>query len=242
MTELPKKQNLQRAIDCNIRGNCIFAGLDRLRLAKLGRIQQRSIYPGGSMIFMEGENPEGVFCICSGRVKLSISSFDGRTIITGIAGSGDLIGINALILGKLHILTAEALEIAQLCFIKKDDFLSFLRRNSDVSLRLAKNLSNELYEAYSAVRDVTFKRSYERFVELLLKLCRSNCEVTPAGITLTIDLSRDELAEMIGTSTRTLTRVIMKLKYLGLIECRHRQIVVRNRIGLENILTSANQL
>ena len=240
MRERPEKQSLQSSLDCNARESCIFAGLDRLQLTKLDKIQRRDIYPHGSMIFAEGEEPLGIYCICSGKVKLSISSFDGRSIVTGIASSGDLIGKNALLLGKPHILTAESIETSQICFIKRDDFIRFLSQNAVVGLKLAIKFGNELFEAYSEVRDVTFKRSYERFVELLLKLCRGNCETTPEGIIVRVDLNRDELAEMIGTSSRTLTRVIMKLTSLGLIECRRKQFLIRDSAALENIIASVN--
>lgn len=241
MTKRPDKLSVQSSLDCNARERCLFSGLDRLRLIELERVQRRNIYPSGSMVFTEGEKPSGIYCVCSGKVKLSISSFDGRTIVTGIAASGDLIGKNALLLGKPYILTAEAVENSQLCFIRRDDFITFLSQNAEAGLKLAIKFGNELYEAYSEVRDVTFKRSYERFVELLLKLCRSDGETTPHGIILKIDLNRDEFAEMIGTSTRTLTRVIMRLKYLGLIECRRRQIIVRNKAGLQSIISSVNR-
>jgi CRP/FNR family transcriptional regulator len=240
MRERPEKQGLQSSLDCNARESCLFAGLDGLRLTKLERIQRRDIYPGGSMIFAEGEEPQGIYCICSGRVKLSIYSFDGRAMIMGTATSGDLIGINALMSEKLHILTAESLELAQLCFINKDNFLDFLGRNADIGLKLAKKLSNELYETYSAVRDVKFKRSYERLAELLLRLCDSRSEATPDGIMVKISFSRDDLAEMIGTSTRTLTRILMKLKYLRIIECRRQQFLIRDRAALENIIAPVN--
>jgi CRP/FNR family cyclic AMP-dependent transcriptional regulator len=227
---------LQSSHDCNARKSCLFSGLDQLRLRNLERIQRREIYPSGSTIFVEGDEPLGIYCICSGKVKLSISSFDGRTIVTGIAASGDLIGKNALLLGKPYILTAEAVETSQLCFIKRDNFIRFLSQNADAGLKLAIKFGNELYEAYSGVRDITFKRSYERFVELLLKLCRDDGETTPQGIILKIDLNRDELAEMIGTSSRNLTRVIMKLTSLGLIECGRQQFLIRNRAALEKII------
>lgn len=240
MRERPEKQRLQSSLDCNERESCIFGGLDRLQRTKLERIQRRDIYPGGSMIFAEGEEPRGIYCICSGKVKLSISSLDGRSIITGIASSGDLIGKNALLVGKPHILTAESIATSQICFIKRDDFIRFLSQNADVGLKLAIKFGNELYEAYSEVRNITFKKSYVRFVELLLKLCCANCETTPEGIIVRVDRNRDELAEMIGTSSRTLARVIMKLTSLGLIECRRQQFVVRDKAALENIEASAS--
>jgi len=201
-------------------------------------MRQGSIYPGGAFVFMEGDQPKGIYCICSGRVKLSISSPSGRAVIVGIDTAGDLLGVRALLSRKPHDLTAETLEMTQLCFIRKDDFLGFLSRNEDVSLRLAQKLSNELYGAYQLVSDVALKQSYKRLTELLLRLCQSHGELRPDGIRLKMNLSQEELADMIGVSRRTLARALAKLKYLGIIECQRRLIIIRDRVALEESLSS----
>ena len=205
---------------------------------ELDRIQQRSVFDDGNVIFTKGDQPEGVYCVCSGRVKLSIYSSDGRAVIVGIATAGDIIGVKALLSEKSHILTAETLEMTQLRFIKRDDFLNLLRRNGDVGLRLAQKLSNELYGAYQEIGDVTLKQSYQRLAELLLRLCQTHGNPTPKGVKLKMNLNQEELAEMIGTSRRTLTRALTKLKSLGLIECQHLSIIVLDMIALGNILLS----
>jgi CRP-like cAMP-binding protein len=232
------KQTIQTCSVCSSRSNCIFCDLDDLHITELNQMQQRSVYAKGSVICTEGNQPQGVYIICSGQVKLSIYSSDGRAVIVGIAASGDVLGVKALLSGKPHNLTAETLEMTQLCFIRKDDFLGFLKRNGDVSLRLAQRLSNELYEAYLEVRDVALKKSYQRLAELLLRLGQSYGELTPKGTILKISLSQEELAEMIGTSRRTLTRALTKLRHLGLIEYRHHSIVVLNMMVLGKILLS----
>ena len=99
-------------------------------------------------------------------------------------------------------------------------------------------MSKELYEAYLEVRDVRFKRSSERLVELLSRLCQTDDELTRDGTRLRINLSQEELAEMIGTSRRTLTRALSTLRRLGLIEYRHHSILVFDMIALGNILLS----
>lgn len=234
------KQNVQSCFICRSRSNCIFSDLDRSRLIELEQMHQRSIYPSGAVLFRAGDQPQGVYIICSGRVKLSIYSSDGRAVLVSTAGAGNVFGVTALLSGKPYNLTAEALELTQVGFIKKDDFLGFLRRNGSVSLRLAQKLSNELYESYQGIGNASFKQSYGRLVELLLKLCPSYGDPTPKDIRLKINLSQEELADMIGTSRRTITRALTKLKHLGIIECQRRSITIRDIVALENILPSEN--
>ncbi|MCH8029815.1 MAG: Crp/Fnr family transcriptional regulator [Candidatus Dadabacteria bacterium] len=202
----------------------------------------KSIYPGGTVVFVEDDQPRGVYCICSGRVKLSGYSSDGRAVIVDIATAGNVLGVKELLSGNPYNLTAETLVPTQLCFIRKDDFLGFLNQNGDVCLRLVEELCTKLCEAHRKVSDAALKRSYERLVELLLRLYKSHGEPTSDGVRLNINLSQEELAEEIGVSRRTLTRALTNLKRLGIIECRRRSIIVRDRVALENSLTSKNLL
>jgi CRP/FNR family transcriptional regulator len=233
-------KTIQSCAVCSTRASGIFCDLTHARLTELDEMRQSSIYPDGAVVFMESDEPRGVYCISSGRVKLSTSSADGRTMIIGIASAGDILGVRAALSGKPHDLTAETLEPTQFCFIKKSDFLSFLNQNGEVSLRLAQKLSNELYDAYRDVRGVALKQSCERLAELLLRFCQTHGEPTPDGIRLRINLSQEELAEMIGSSRRTLTRALTNLRQQGVIICRRRSIIVRDRIALENSLPSEN--
>ena len=137
MANLHIRQNIQSPFVRNVRANTFFSNLDHSRLKELDQMQQTATYPGGVVVFTEGDQPRGIYYLCSGRVKLSIWSSDGRAIIVSIVTAGDVFGVEALLSGKLHNLTAETVGLTQVCFIKKDDFLGFLSRNGDVSLRLA---------------------------------------------------------------------------------------------------------
>lgn len=232
------KQNAQSCLACSVRKNCLYFSLDHSQLIALERIQQRRTYPSGAIVFRAGDQPQGVYIICSGRAKLSVSSSDGRKAIVGIATAGDILGVKALLSGAPHNLKAKTLELTQVCFIQKDDFLNLLKRNGDVSLRLAQKLSKELYKAYFEVRDLAFKEADIRLAGLLMRLCQSNGQRTPEGISLKINFSWDEVAEMIGTSRRTLTRALTKLRHFGLIEYQHHSIIVPNMTALGNILLS----
>src|SRR5882724_9308755 len=105
------EQSIQSCVDCRLRSSCIFSNLDYTRLVELDRIQRRGVCANGSVIFTKGDQPQGIYCICSGRVKLSIYSSDGRAVIVGVATAGDVIGSKALLSRKPHILTAEAIEM-----------------------------------------------------------------------------------------------------------------------------------
>lgn len=235
---LRTRQNIQSCFACSSRARGIFSNLDRSHLMELDQMCQKSIYPAGTVLFTESDQPRGIYCICFGRVKLWSRSYNGQAVIIKIATAGDVIGVKALLSGETHNLRAKTLEPTQLCFIKKDDFLGFLSRNGEVSLRLTQKMSSELYEAYQEVLDIKLKRPYERLVELLLRLCQSHGEQTRDGIRLTINLSQEELSDMIGVSRRTLTRALTKLKSLGIIRCKNRVIIIHNRVALENSLSS----
>lgn len=232
----------QSCLACISRAGGIFRDLDDARLIQLQQVQQIRTCPAGTVIFAVGEPPQGTYCICSGRVKLSTSISTGQTAIVDIAAPGDILGVRALLSGKPHALTAEALEETRFGFIRKDDLLGFLSRNADVSLRLAQRLAAQLYEAYQEIRDARLKRSDERLAELLLRLSQTYGEATPEGIRLKIKLSQEELAEMMGTSRRNLSRLLTKLKCLGAIETQRRTLIIRDRAALEKRLSPGNLL
>ncbi|MEK7406380.1 MAG: Crp/Fnr family transcriptional regulator, partial [Acidobacteriota bacterium] len=204
----------------------------------MDRLRQSNIYPCGAIVFLEGDQPRGAYCVCGGRVKLSSVSSDGRGVIFGIVSAGEVLGVRSLLSGRPHDLTAETLERTQLCFISRDEFLRFLHHNGDVSLRLAQRLSNELYDAYYQVRGAVLQRSDERLTELLLVLCETHGKRTGEGISITSNLSQQELAEMIGVSRRSLTRTLARLKRLRIIECQRRHILIRDVAALRNWLSA----
>src|SRR5213079_2307892 len=107
---------------------------------QLDAIKFTSFYTKGSLLFVEGEMPRGVFILCSGRAKLTTSSSEGKTLIVKIADVGEVLGASATILGKPYEVSAETIEPAQLNFIKRDDFLKFLGTHADACMHTAHQL------------------------------------------------------------------------------------------------------
>lgn len=227
-----------RCFACSCRPGSIFSDLDAASLMELDQLRQTSNYPIGAPVFLEGEQPDAVYCVGAGRVKLSRNSPDGRAVALGLATSGEVLGVRPLLLGLPHDVTAETLDETRLCFIPKADFLAFLSRNRSVSLRLAQKLSAELGEVYQQVFSVAVKPTAERLAELLLALCQTHGQLVPDGISLATNMCQDELAELLGVSRRSLVRALAALKHRGAIECRRRIIIVRDRAVLTKSVSS----
>ena len=141
-------------------------------LRKLAAITSASSYPKGAMLFVEGQTPRGVFILCWGRVKLSTTSADGKTLIVRIADTGEVLGLPATVTEKPYELTAEVIEPAQANFIPRQDFLNFLREHGEVGLRVAQQLGETYDSAIAEIRMIGLSHSVaEKLARFLLDLC-----------------------------------------------------------------------
>jgi len=227
-TRAPVRFPAHQCSACGVRAGGVFGGLDPTSLVELERLRHAVIHPSGTVLFEEGDSARAIYCLCSGRVKLSSSSEEGRAVILGIAVPGDVLGIGPLLLGTRHDMTAETLERVHLCMFPRVPFLSFLECDPRMGLALARRLSGELSAAYRQVRGAVLKQSSERLAEVLLALCETHGRPVPEGICVRLNLSQEELAALIGVSRRSLNRGLAKLRGDGIIESRGRSILVRN--------------
>jgi CRP-like cAMP-binding protein len=239
MAYLHTRQRVKSCLECISKKNCLFSRPDNLRINQLEKAAIRTTCHRGDILFIEGEEVKGIYFVCSGLVKLSIYSSERQSITARVANPGDVLGLKALLSGKPHNLTAEVAEHSQLCLIRRDDFLDFLERNADVSLRLSQKLANYLYDAYIGMREL-MKDSHTRLVDLLLRLSRSQSKPSGKSISYEINISQEELAEELGTSRRNLSRALKDLKEKRIIECHRRSIKVIDRLALERLLPTEN--
>src|SRR5947199_951072 len=140
------------------------------------------------MLFIEGQQPRGVFVLCTGKAKLSTSSSEGKTIITKISEPGDVLGLNATISNHPYEVTAEMIEPGQANFIAREALLQFLREHGEVALRVAEQLSRNYYSAYEEIRTLGLTTSpAEKFAKLLLSWNASADHTkAPAHVKLTL--------------------------------------------------------
>ena len=227
---------VESCLTCKLRADKIFCNLPQPTVQALEAIKYTTAYPKGAVLFVEGQAPRGVFILCRGRVKLSICSSDGKTLILKIAEAGEVLGLSASVSGKPYELTAETLSPCQVNFVKREDFLRFLREHNDVCLRVAEQLSEKYNTACHEIRSLGLSHSAaEKLAKLLLEWSLKNGGARqPDRMKLT--LTHEEIAQMIGTSRETVTRLFADFKKRQLIQLKGSTLVIRNRPALENLV------
>jgi CRP/FNR family transcriptional regulator len=229
-------QITENCLICKLREAGFFCDLPKPTLLDLEKIKYASGYPQGAVLFVEGQAPRGVYIICSGRVKLSTTSRDGKTLILRIAKGGEVLGLHATVSGRPYELTAETLQPCQLDFIKRDDFLKFLQTHGDACLNAAHHLSDNCQNAYEMIRSLGLSHSVSEKLARLLLEWSSDGEPTKDGIRIKVSLTHEEMAQLIGTSRETVTRVLGEFREKQLANLHGSTLLIKNKAGLEKLV------
>lgn len=196
------------------------------------------VYPKGSLLFVEGEQPRGVFILCSGRAKLTTTSTEGRTLIVKIASPGEILGISAAILGKPYELSGETLEPSQVNFIRREDFLRLLGTHTEAAMHTAEQLSEKYGSAQREIRSLGLAQTTsEKLAKLILNWCEAGGEATDQGTRLRVLLTHEEIAQMIGTTRETVTRLLSDFKRKKLITVKGANLFVLAKTQMQDMVT-----
>src|SRR5215472_4825349 len=211
---------IENCLTCPHRQDRLFCNLQPAAVQRLSMITSASSYPRGATLFVEGQAARGVFILCAGRVKLSTSSIDGRTLIVRISEPGEVLGLPATVTGNPYELTADVIESTQANFISRGDFLSFLREYGEVSLRVAQQLGETYHAAVAEMRSIGLSHSAgEKLARFLLDWCADYGDGA-AEVQAKLTLTHEEIAQMIGASRETVTRLFADFKKSGLLQVR----------------------
>ena len=145
---------LDNCLSCRVREEQVFCNLSIHAGQRLNEIKSTAVYPKGAMLFIEGQQPRGVFVLCVGKAKLSTSSREGKTIITKLSEAGDVLGLSSVISNRPYEVTAEMMEPGQANFIPRESLLQFLKEHGEVALRVAEQLSRNYYTAYEEIAEI----------------------------------------------------------------------------------------
>ena len=223
---------------CKLRGPGYFCDFPEELLRAFESLKYSTLFPKGAMLFVEGQAPRGIFMLCAGRVKLAAGSSDGKSLITRIAEPGEVLGLSATISGKPYMATAETLAPCQVNFIKREDFLRFLSEHHLACLRVAEHLSNICYAANEQVRSLGLSHTAaEKLAKLILEWCARDGKPSDRGIQLKLTLTHEEIAQMIGSSRETVTRLLSDFKSKQLLYVKGSTFIVRNQAALEAMVS-----
>lgn len=194
-------------------------------------------YPAGATLFVEGQQCRGIFILCRGRVKLSVNSHDGQTLILKIAHAGEVLGLSATVLGIPYETTAETAQPCQLSFVKRDEFLKFLAEQPDACMHAALDMSRECQQAYQHLRSYTSSTSSQRIARLMMDWSQDDSG-TATTLGINIALTHDEIGQIIGMSRETVTRTLATFRKQHIAELHGSTLLIRNMAAIHKLAGS----
>lgn len=225
---------IESCMACKSSREGFFCRFSPAVLRAVDAVSHHTIMPAGALLFVEGQTPRGVYIVCSGKVKLYTTSKEGKVLILKQAEAGEVIGLSAAISGTNYETTAETAVHCQLNYIGRQDFMALLQKESEVGAHTAMSLSREFQAAYRDIHDLVLARSSSgKLARLLLSSCSASVVPTSGEVHLRSVMTHEEMAQRIGSSRETVTRLLSELKKKRLIRLDGASLVIRSRSGLE---------
>ncbi|MET0759075.1 MAG: Crp/Fnr family transcriptional regulator [Flavobacterium sp.] len=224
---------MSKCEQCIVREFSSLKSLNKDELLKLADCKTTKIIKKGEVIFEEGENVNGIYCIKDGICKLTKLSPNGKDHIVKLVAKGELLGQRSMISDEPVNLSAVALEDMHVCFIPKTEVMGFFDKNNQFSMSVMKSICGDLKDADDLMVNLAQKNVKERLAITLLYL--HDTFGKNEDDTLKVQLSRDELASMIGTATESCIRLLSDFKKLGLIELIGKKIVLKDIAKLKKL-------
>jgi CRP-like cAMP-binding protein len=224
---------MSKCEQCIVREFSSLKALNKDELIKISECKTSKTIKKGETIFEEGENVNGIFCVKDGICKLTKLSPNGKDQIVKLVSKGELLGQRSMISEEPANLSAVALEDMQVCFIPKNEILGFFDKNNQFSMNVMKTICGDLKLADDHMVNMAQKSVKERLAETLVYLYETFG--TNSDKTLKVQLSRDELASMIGTATESCIRLLSDFNKLELIELVGKKIVLKDILKLKKL-------
>lgn len=224
--------------DCSFRDASYFCNLSKSSLSHFQAIKVTNTHPKGASLFTEGQPTDGIFVLCRGSVKLTTHSRNGKSLILRVALPGEVLGLSATITATVSESTAKVIEPCQVNFVHLSEFRQFLDQNADAGVNALHQLSLEYKKAYMQIRWLGLSAcTADKLATLLLEWSKSETAENGA-VHLHNRFSHEEIAEMLGTSRETVTRLFKEFRSRDLISISGPNIFIPNIRRLEQTLRS----
>jgi CRP-like cAMP-binding protein len=224
---------MSKCEQCIVRELSSLKALNKDELLKLSDCKTSYTIKKGDVIFEEGENVNGIYCVKDGICKLTKLSPNGKDHIVKLVAKGELLGQRSMISDEPVNLSAIALEDMQVCFIPKTEVMGFFDKNNQFSMNVMKTICSDLRDSDDHMVSMAQKNVKERLAETLIYLEETFGKNEDGS--LVIQLSREELSGMIGTATESCIRLLSDFNKLGLIELSGKKIVLKDINKLRKI-------
>jgi CRP/FNR family transcriptional regulator len=204
----------------------VFAGLSERDWDKIADLFSERQYQKDDYIFLEGEAPEALYVIRSGKVKVLRHSTDGKDVVLRVCGSGQMLGTVATFDGGGYPGTAQVIEDCAVLVVARNDCLTLVQRYPVFALAVIADLGSRLRSSAEQIRSLAVERVEQRIARVLLKLAETAGSDTPEGRVIEMPLTRQDVADMTGTTVETAIRVMSKFRRGNLIRTRRGKVVL----------------
>lgn len=221
--------------ECDTRHHSFMSQVSEGHLEVISEAKSCYTYKKGQTIFFEDSRPLGLFCINKGKIKIYKTGIDGKEQIIHFGQAGDFLGYRALIAEENYTVSATAIDETVACFIPRDTFFDMLDKNPQLSRTMLKSLCHEIGLANDRIQSMAQKNVRERLAETLLLLHQTFNDGHTEDTLIDIILPREDIANIVGTATETLIRLLSEFKTDGLVEFEGKRIRITDMAKLRKL-------
>jgi len=226
----------ESCMTCKRKSLGFFCNLSLAATKDLDSVRSSAAYPAGAVLFLEKQDPHGVFLLCAGKVKLTISSSEGKTLIVRLVEPGEILGLAAVFTGTPYEVTAETMHPSQVAFIRRHDLIQLMNKYPEIYQSAVKQLSGLYRGACEQLRTIGLSSSApEKVARLLLGMCSSRPAHDRECLSITLPLTHEEIASCIGSTRETVTRTLSEFKAKKLVAFHGSTLTIEDREALESI-------
>lgn len=230
------RNEIRACMDCPLRGSSRLCDVPDNVLREIDARKRQVSYHAGALLYREGEPSSRAFVICRGEVKLTRTSVDGATIILKIAKAGELLGISEVMTGAEYVATAEAVETSSVACISREQLVAILARHSIAGNRISEFLSSECLDAFVNLFFLRQTSSTStKLCQFLLRWIQTH--PTSSAQWTAIPYTQSEIAQLLGASRETVSRLLNGLQNKRVLEIKRKQLRVINLSALRRTAT-----
>ncbi|HBG45402.1 MAG TPA: hypothetical protein DDW94_00270 [Deltaproteobacteria bacterium] len=235
MTTEVDKESVCSLCRCHIKENALFTGLNIAQLEAFKEAVIINRYKKREVVFMEGDDCNGIYIVRAGRIKVVRSSSTGKEQIISILDPGDLLGFEVFYNARTYKNTAVAMDECDLCYIDRHAFFKILEEEPSIAKKLIISMGKELNAAYERIGHLGLLNAREKLAHLLYTLAGEYGVKSDGAVKLNLTLSRLEIAELLGITQETSIRLLKSFKEDGILDIKRKEIIIKSLSKLKEI-------